>query len=39
MAQQVRAIPEGYHSITPYLVCDGAARAIATRKLRSATRI
>jgi PhnB protein len=24
----VRPIPEGYHSITPYLVVDGAARAI-----------
>jgi PhnB protein len=24
----VRAIPEGYHSITPSLVCNGAARAI-----------
>jgi PhnB protein len=24
----VRAIPEGYHSITPYLVCKNAARAI-----------
>jgi PhnB protein len=24
----VRAIPEGYHSITPALICKGAARAI-----------
>ncbi|HUN61301.1 MAG TPA: VOC family protein, partial [Candidatus Sulfotelmatobacter sp.] len=24
----VRAIPEGYHSLTPSLVCKGAARAI-----------
>ncbi len=24
----VKAIPEGYHSITPYLVCKGAAKAI-----------
>jgi PhnB protein len=24
----VKAIPEGYHSITPYIVVDGAARAI-----------
>ena len=24
----VRAIPEGYHSVTPYLVIDGAAEAI-----------
>ena len=23
-----KAIPEGYHSVTPYLVCKGAARAI-----------
>ena len=28
MATTVRPIPEGYHSVTPYLVCDGAARAI-----------
>ena len=25
---KVKAIPDGYHSITPYLVMDGAARAI-----------
>jgi PhnB protein len=24
----VKAIPEGYHSLTPYLVCKGAAKAI-----------
>jgi uncharacterized glyoxalase superfamily protein PhnB len=24
----VKAIPEGYHSMTPYLVCKGAAKAI-----------
>jgi PhnB protein len=24
----VKAIPEGYHSLTPYLVCKGAAQAI-----------
>ena len=24
----VKAIPDGYHSITPYLVCKGAAKAI-----------
>ena len=24
----VKSIPEGYHSITPYLVCKGAAKAI-----------
>jgi PhnB protein len=28
MANQVRPIPEGYRSITPYLICDGAAQAI-----------
>jgi PhnB protein len=28
MASQVRPIPEGYHSVTPYLICDGAAQAI-----------
>ena len=24
----VKAIPDGYHSVTPYLIVDGAARAI-----------
>jgi PhnB protein len=24
----VKAIPDGYHAITPYLVCQGAAKAI-----------
>lgn len=24
----VKAIPDGYHSVTPYLICDGAADAI-----------
>ncbi|HYK19685.1 MAG TPA: VOC family protein [Pyrinomonadaceae bacterium] len=24
----VKPIPEGYHSLTPYLICDGAAEAI-----------
>src|SRR5882672_11479670 len=24
----VKAIPEGYHAVTPYLIVDGAARAI-----------
>jgi PhnB protein len=24
----VKPIPEGYHSLTPYLICDGAAKAI-----------
>ncbi len=28
MAKQAKAIPEGYHSITPNLVVDGGARAI-----------
>ncbi|MDC8756159.1 VOC family protein [Janthinobacterium fluminis] len=29
---QVKAIPEGMHSITPHLVCDGASDAIAFYK-------
>ncbi len=29
MAARVRAIPEGYHSVTPYLIVDDAAGAIA----------
>lgn len=28
MAEKVKPIPEGYHSVTPYLVVDGAADAI-----------
>src|SRR5579863_7257718 len=28
MPNQVRPIPEGYHSVTPYLVVNGAAQAI-----------
>ena len=28
MAGKVKAIPEGYHSVTPYLIMDGAAAAI-----------
>ena len=28
MNQAVRPIPEGFHSVTPHLVCEGAARAI-----------
>lgn len=28
MAEKVNPIPEGYHSVTPYLVVDGGARAI-----------
>jgi PhnB protein len=32
MAGRVKSIPEGYHSITPYLAVDGAAAAIAFYK-------
>ena len=28
MANNVKPIPEGYHSVTPYLIVDGAAAAI-----------
>lgn len=28
MAESVRAVPEGYHTITPYLIVDGAPEAI-----------
>ena len=28
MSKQVQAIPPGMHSVTPHLVCDGAAKAI-----------
>ena len=28
MAAPVKPIPDGYHSLTPYLICDGAAKAI-----------
>jgi len=28
MTKQVKAIPEGYHSVTPYLTIQGAAKAI-----------
>jgi PhnB protein len=28
MANTVRPIPEGYHTATPYLICNGAAAAI-----------
>jgi PhnB protein len=28
MANHVKPIPEGYHTVTPYLICDGAAGAI-----------
>ena len=26
--KSVKPIPDGYHSLTPYLICDGAAKAI-----------
>jgi uncharacterized glyoxalase superfamily protein PhnB len=29
MQHAARPIPEGYHSLTPHLVCEGAAKAIA----------
>lgn len=29
MNQAVRPIPEGFHTITPHLVCEGATKAIA----------
>lgn len=29
MNQPVRPIPEGFHTITPHLVCEGATKAIA----------
>jgi len=28
MPNPVSPIPEGYHTVTPYLICDGAAKAI-----------
>ena len=28
MAAQVRPVPEGYHSVTPYLIIKGAAKAL-----------
>ena len=28
MAGKVSPIPQGYHSVTPYLIVDGAARAL-----------
>ncbi len=28
MSKQVQAVPAGMHSVTPHLVCDGAAAAI-----------
>lgn len=32
MTQQVRPIPEGFHTITPHLVCSGAADALTFYK-------
>lgn len=29
MSQKIQAIPTGMHTVTPHLVCDGAANAIA----------
>jgi uncharacterized glyoxalase superfamily protein PhnB len=29
MSQPVRPVPEGFHTVTPHLVCEGAADAIA----------
>ena len=28
MSSEVKPIPDGYHSVTPYIIVDGAARAI-----------
>src|SRR5919199_152966 len=28
MPEKVKSIPDGYHSVTPYVIVDGAARAI-----------
>ena len=28
MTNKVRPIPEGYHAVTPYLIINGAARAL-----------
>lgn len=40
MADPVKPIPEGYHSITPYLIIDGASEAIEFyRKVLGATEI
>src|SRR4030095_15967195 len=36
----VKPIPDGYHSVTPYLICDGAAKAIVfTKKAFGATEL
>ena len=29
MANTMKPIPQGYHSVTPYIICKGAAEAIA----------
>jgi uncharacterized glyoxalase superfamily protein PhnB len=40
MSKQVKPIPDGMHSVTPHLVCDGAAAAIEFyRKAFGATEI
>lgn len=40
MQEQVRAIPEGFHTVTPHLVCAGAAEALEFyKKAFSATEI
>jgi hypothetical protein len=36
MQEQVRAIPEGFHTVTPHLVCAGAADAMEFYKKASA---
>ena len=28
MASKVKPVPEGYHNVTPYLIVNGAARAL-----------
>ena len=28
MSSQVKPVPEGFHTVTPYLICDGASQAI-----------
>jgi PhnB protein len=45
MANKVKAVPEGYHNVTPYLIISGAARALdfykkvfgATERMRMAS--
>jgi PhnB protein len=40
MPNAVKPIPEGYHAVTPYLICKGAARAIQFyRKALGATEL